>query len=76
MRTVEAPQISFGEIDISMIKLDPKSRDDIPAILAGLQYIVSLRQHSVTSYSHYFMQPPDTRIPTSQYNSKVKITQD
>ena len=39
MRTVEAPQMSFGEIDISMIKLNPKSRDDIPAILAGLQHI-------------------------------------
>lgn len=39
MRIVEAPQMSFGEIDISMIKLNPKSRDDIPAILAGLQHI-------------------------------------
>ena len=26
-------KMSFGEIDISMIKLNPKSRDDIPAIL-------------------------------------------
>ena len=39
MRTVHNPQISFGQIPIGDIKLDPKSRDDIPAILVGLQHI-------------------------------------
>ena len=39
MRTVHEPQMSFGEIDISKIKLNPKCRDDIPAILSGLQFI-------------------------------------
>ncbi len=39
MRTVLTPQMSLGEIAIKKIKLDPKSRDDIPFILAGLQYI-------------------------------------
>jgi len=39
MRTVHKPQMSFGEIDISRIKLNPKCRDDIPAILSGLQFI-------------------------------------
>jgi hypothetical protein len=39
MRSVLTPQMSLGEIDISKIKLDPKSRDDIPAILVGLQHI-------------------------------------
>ncbi len=39
MRTVHEPQMSFGEIDISNIKLNPKCRDDIPAILSGLQFI-------------------------------------
>jgi transposase, IS5 family len=39
MRRVFTPQMSLGEIDISTIKLDPKSRDDIPAILVGLQHI-------------------------------------
>ena len=39
MRIVQTSQMSFGQIDISMIKLDPKSRDDIPAILVGLQHI-------------------------------------
>lgn len=39
MRIVQTPQMSFGQVDISMIKLDPRSRDDIPAILVGLQHI-------------------------------------
>jgi hypothetical protein len=39
MRTVQNPQMSIGQVDIAGIKLDPKSRDDIPAILVGLQHI-------------------------------------
>ena len=39
MRQVIDPQLQFGEQDISAIKLDPRSRDDIPRILRGLQYI-------------------------------------
>ena len=39
MRTVRDPQMKFGEVDIGAIELDPKSRDDIPPILRGLQYI-------------------------------------
>jgi hypothetical protein len=31
--------MQFGESDIAEIKFDPKSRDDIPQILKGLQYI-------------------------------------
>jgi len=47
MRQVIDPQLKFGEQDISAIALDPKSRDDIPRILRGLQYIyttVELRE--------------------------------
>ncbi|MCK4820827.1 hypothetical protein KA005_33990 [bacterium] len=29
----------LGEIDISQVKIDAKSRDDIPQILRGLQYL-------------------------------------
>src|SRR5664279_2673050 len=39
MRAVFHSQMSLGEDDIAKIKLDPKSRDDIPQLLAGLQYI-------------------------------------
>jgi hypothetical protein len=31
--------LQFGEQDIAAIHLDPKSRDDIPQILCGLQFI-------------------------------------
>ena len=47
LRTVIQPQLKFGETDIAAIVIDPKSRDDIPQLLRGLQYIyteVSLRQ--------------------------------
>jgi hypothetical protein len=39
MRAVFHSQLKLGEDDIAKIKLDPKSRDDIPQLLAGLQYI-------------------------------------
>lgn len=41
MRTVLNPQMQFGTVDISKITFDPKSRDDIPQVLRGLQYIYS-----------------------------------
>ena len=39
MRTVIDPQLQIGEQDVGSIQLDPKSRDDIPQILLGLQHI-------------------------------------
>lgn len=39
MRTVLHLQMNLGEEDIARIYLDPKSRDDIPQLLAGLKYI-------------------------------------
>ncbi len=39
MRQVLTPQMSLDELDIAAIKLDPKSRDDIPQLLRGLQHI-------------------------------------
>ena len=39
MRYVRHPQQQFGEVDIASIQLDAKSRDDIPHLLRGLQYI-------------------------------------
>ena len=39
MRQVIDPQLQFGEQDISAIRLDAKSRDDIPQLLRGLQHI-------------------------------------
>ncbi len=39
MRIVQNLQMKLGEKSIKNIEINPKSRDDIPKILAGLQYI-------------------------------------
>ena len=39
MRQTENPQLQFGQSDISQIQFNPKSRDDIPQLLKGLQYL-------------------------------------
>jgi hypothetical protein len=39
MRHVESPQMDLGQLPIDQIKINLKSRDDIPALLLGLQHI-------------------------------------
>jgi hypothetical protein len=39
MRHVIDPQNLLGQVDISTISFDPRSRDEIPKLLMGLQYI-------------------------------------
>lgn len=39
MRVVQNEQMTIGEVDISKINFNYKSRDDIPKILKGLQFI-------------------------------------
>ncbi len=39
MRLVINPQFKLGEIPIKNVKIDLNSRDDIPPLLLGLQYI-------------------------------------
>ncbi len=39
MRRVQHPQIKLGEAAVSKIKLDTRSRDEIPKLLMGLQHI-------------------------------------
>ncbi|MFH0794654.1 MAG: ISNCY family transposase [bacterium] len=39
MRKIEDRQMKLGEVDISKIEFDTKSRDEIPRLLRGLQYI-------------------------------------
>ena len=39
MRKSINPQLHLGEVDISAIQFDPRSRDDIPRILRGLQHL-------------------------------------
>ena len=39
MRQVFAQQLQLGQADIAHIELNPRSRDDIPQILQGLQFV-------------------------------------
>lgn len=39
MRTTNNTQMKIGEVDVSQVKIDAKSRDDIPQILRGIQYL-------------------------------------
>ena len=39
MREVQRRQFHLGQAAIGQIWIDPKSRDDIPAVLKGLQHI-------------------------------------
>ena len=42
MRNVINPQLMLDEVDVGAIRLDPKSRDDVPQLLRGLQHIYTL----------------------------------
>ena len=42
MRQIIKPQVALGVVDIAAMHLDPRSRDDIPRLLRGLQYICLL----------------------------------
>ena len=44
MRKVENSQMEFGEIAIGEIHIKAKSRDDIPAVLKGIQHIYTIRK--------------------------------
>ena len=44
MRQTRKSQLALGEARIEDIKLDHKSRDDIPAVLLGLQHLYSHKQ--------------------------------
>ncbi len=41
MREIHRRQFQLGQVSIDKIRLDPKSRDDIPAVLKGLQHLWS-----------------------------------
>ena len=39
MRVIQSQQMFLGEVDIAQIRFDSKSRDDIPKLLKGLQFV-------------------------------------
>jgi hypothetical protein len=54
MRTVLNPQLTLSETDIGAIRINLKSRDDIPKLLLGLHYgdhaVAPLRRSSAGSH--------------------------
>ena len=62
MRSVIDAQMMFGSSDISSITFNPKSRDDIPQLLRGLQFIylnLELRQRIFSILKEVI--PPSTK---------------
>lgn len=43
MRLVHNPQLAFGQVPIEELVIDPRSRDDIPAVLKGIQQLYGNR---------------------------------
>jgi len=78
MRQVIDPQLQFGEQDISAIKLDPRSRDDIPRILRGLQYIYitpEVRERVFAILAEVLPPRADTRDKVSADTGRPGIAQ-
>lgn len=51
MRIVENKQKVFGEMDISAIQFNPKSRDDVDQVLKGLQFVYCQADKRETLFS-------------------------
>ncbi len=47
MRRFETPQRQFGQIEILDVQFNPKSRDDVPALLMGLQHLYRTRREEL-----------------------------
>lgn len=64
MRVTQNEQMTIGEVDISKIRFDIKSRDDIPKILRGLQFI----------YTHIPLRTSIFALLNSKISPKVSKT--
>ena len=61
MRVIQHRQMSIGEVDVSKVIFDARSRDDIPKILRGLQHL----------YTDTSLRAPVFELLTSQIAPKV-----
>ena len=57
MREVQKRQFQFGQVAIEDIWLDPKSRDDIPAVLKGLQHLYKEQREELFSLLEAHIRP-------------------
>lgn len=61
MREVQRRQMQFGQVAIGDIWLDPKSRDDIPAVLKGLQHLYVKRREELFGLLESHIRPGTDR---------------
>ena len=61
MRKVQYRQMQFGQVAIEDIWLDPKSRDDIPAVLRGLQYLHAQKREELFGLLEAHIRPGTDR---------------
>jgi len=78
MRELIKSQLQLGEQDIGAIHIDARSRDDIPRLLRGLQFIYTtpeLRQQVFAILSEVLPQRPDGEGPVSATTGRPGMTQ-
>lgn len=66
MRNVQNHQATLGEQDIAKIKINMKSRDDIPVILLGLQYIYSTPEVRQQVFDVLSQMLPNSKVDSSK----------
>ena len=64
MRHVRNPQMELGEIGIEDIWINLKSRDDIPALLLGLQYLYADEETRTRLFALLSDRGPTIGMPT------------
>ncbi|MEA3643554.1 MAG: ISNCY family transposase [Lamprobacter sp.] len=78
MRELIKSQLQLGEQDIGAIHIDARSRDDIPRLLRGLQFIYTtpeLREQVFAILSEVLPQRPNGEGPVSATNGRPGMTQ-
>ena len=68
MRQTINPQMQLGEVDISAITFNPKSRDDIPRLLRALQHI-----YTDLGLRNQVFQALESMIPVDRRNGRPEM---
>ena len=74
MRIVHDSHIALGQIPIPEIEIDPSSRDDIPAVLKGIQHIYCdepLRESVFDLLEEHLLQPVGSADPADEQALKL-----
>ena len=65
--------MQFGERDISVIEFDPKSRDGVPQLLRGLQYIYTTRERRERAFAILTEAIPASTVPGREAAADARI---